>query len=66
MDIFGHRQWKAVSDTVDNGVVVPGVVLVIVIYTIALLPIIFPRSDELGKGTAVTAEARSEAMDVPR
>ena len=65
MNIFDCRQWKAVSDTVDNGAVDPGVVLVIIIYTIALLPITFPRTDGLGKGTAVTAEARSEALDVP-
>jgi len=64
MNIVDYRQWKAVGDTVDNGAVVPGVVLVIVIYTLALLPITFPGPDGLGKGTAVTAEARSEVLDV--
>ena len=51
-------------DTVDSGAVVAGVVLLIIIYTIALLAMVVHRPDGLGKGTAVTAEARSEVLDV--
>ena len=66
MDIFGYRRWNAMRDTFDDGAVVAGVVLLIIIYTIALLPIVVHRPAGLGKGTAVPAEARSEAMDVLR